>query len=110
MCGKTKLPDLAALVARAGLCVTNDSGPMHLAAALGTPLVAIFGPTDPVWVGPYGKPESVVRVGLECSPCYLRKLRECPYDHACMRQVSAEMVIERAKQVLGDLSVAKLAD
>ena len=110
LCGKTKLPDLAALVARAGLCVTNDSGPMHLAAALGTPLVAIFGPTDPVWVGPYGKPESVVRVGLECSPCYLRKLRECPYDHACMRQVTAEMVIERAKQVLGDLSVAKLAD
>jgi lipopolysaccharide heptosyltransferase I len=106
LCGKTRLPDLAALVNRANLCVTNDSGPMHLAAALGTPVVAIFGPTDPVWVGPYGKPESVVRVGLKCSPCYLRKLRECPYDHACMRQVSAEMVIERAHRILGRKTVA----
>jgi len=102
LCGKTSLPELAALVRRSGICITNDSGPMHLAAALGTPLVAIFGPTDPVWVGPYGHPRSVVRVGLPCSPCYLRKLRECPYDHACMKKVSAETVIERAHEILGD--------
>jgi lipopolysaccharide heptosyltransferase II len=102
LCGKTSLAELAALVRRTGICITNDSGPMHLAAALGTPVVAIFGPTDPVWVGPYGSPRSVVRVGLPCSPCYLRKLRECPYDHACMKQVSAEMVIDRAHEILGD--------
>jgi lipopolysaccharide heptosyltransferase I len=106
LCGKTSLPQLASLVRRAGICITNDSGPMHLAAALGTPLVAVFGPTDPVWVGPYGQARSVVRVGLACSPCYLRKLRECPYDHACMKQVSAEMVIARAHEVLGQEAVA----
>jgi len=101
LCGQTLLSELAALIRRVGICITNDSGPMHLAAALGTPLVAVFGPTEPVWVGPYGSPHAVVRVGLPCSPCYLRKLRECPYDHACMRQVSAEMVIDRARQILG---------
>jgi len=101
VCGGTNLSELAALIRRAGICITNDSGPMHLAAALGTPLVAVFGPTDPVWVGPYGSPHAVVRVDLACSPCYLRKLRECPNGHACMHQVSAAMVIDRARQVLG---------
>src|SRR5205807_836977 len=88
------------------ICVTNDSGPMHLAAALGTPLVAVFGPTDPVWVGPYGRPHAVVRVPLACSPCYLRKLRECPNDHKCMKQVSAAMVIERARAILDEAARA----
>jgi heptosyltransferase-1 len=100
LAGKTSLPELAELIRRARLCVTNDSGPMHLAAALGTPVVAIFGPTDPVWVGPYGQPDSVVRVDLPCSPCYLRKLRDCPFNHQCMREVTPGMVIDRARQIL----------
>jgi heptosyltransferase-1 len=102
LCGKTSLSELAALIRRARLCVTNDSGPMHLAAALGTPVVAIFGPTDPVWVGPYRQPDSVVRAGVPCSPCYLRKLRECPFSHRCMHEVTPKMVIDRAKQVLAE--------
>ena len=98
--GQTTVSQLAALIRRAGLCVTNDSGPMHLAVAIGTPLVSIFGPTDPLWIGPYARPDAVVRVDLPCSPCYLRNLRDCPNDHACMRQVTPRMVIERIEQTL----------
>jgi lipopolysaccharide heptosyltransferase I len=109
LCGRTSLSELAALTRRASLCVANDSGPLHLAAALGTPLVAIFGPTDPVWVGPYGRSDAVVRAGVPCSPCYLRSLSQCRYDHACMHQVTPEMVIERAERVLKEHSTAGAA-
>lgn len=106
LCGRTSVSELAAILRRARLCVCNDSGPMHLAAALNVPLVAIFGPTDPVWVGPFGRPEAVVRLGLDCSPCYLRKLRDCPHGHACMRQVTPEMVIARIERVLAAANAA----
>ncbi len=59
--GQTKLSELAALIRRADLCVTNDSGSMHLTVALGRPVVSVFGPTDPLWIGPYGRPDAVVR-------------------------------------------------
>ncbi len=101
LAGQTSLGELAALIKRAAICVTNDSGPMHLAVALGRPVVSIFGPTDPVWVGPYGHPHAVVRAELPCSPCYLRRLKDCPHDHACMKDVTAAMVIERVNMVLG---------
>jgi lipopolysaccharide heptosyltransferase II len=100
LCGLTSLSDLVALMRRARLCIANDSGPLHLAAALGTPLVAIFGSTDPVWVGPYEQPDAVVRAGVVCSPCYLRQLRQCRFNHTCMREVTAEIVIERAEHIL----------
>ena len=80
-----------------------------MAAVLNRPLVSIFGPTDPVWVGPYGKPESVVRVELPCSPCYLRKLSQCPHEHACMQQVTAEMVMEQLRAVLGNELMLRVA-
>jgi lipopolysaccharide heptosyltransferase I len=99
--GKTTVSQLAALIRRSGMCVTNDSGPMHLAAAVGAPLVAIFGPTDSLWVGPYGRPESVVRADLPCSPCYLRRIKDCPFGHACMKQVTPAQVIARVEQLLG---------
>jgi lipopolysaccharide heptosyltransferase I len=98
--GRTTLSDLAALMDRAEVCVTNDSGSMHLAVALGRPVVSVFGPTDPVWIGPYGRPEAVVRVELPCAPCYLRKVRRCPHGHACMTEVRGDMVIERLKKTL----------
>jgi lipopolysaccharide heptosyltransferase I len=98
--GKTTLSELAALIRRAAICVTNDSGSMHLTAALGRPVVSIFGPTDPVWIGPYGQTDAVVRAGIECSPCYLRRLNRCPHEHACMTQVTADMVIARIDHVL----------
>jgi len=99
LAGQTTPAHLAALIQRAGICVTNDSGPMHLAAALDTPVVSIFGPTDPVCIGPYGHPESVVRLELPCSPCNYRKLSQCPYDHACMQGVTSQMVIERIERI-----------
>lgn len=70
--GKTSVRSLAALFKRARLVVTNDSGPMHIAAAVGTPTVAIFGPTDPVKTGPYGRAHKVVRAGCNCAPCMSR--------------------------------------
>jgi lipopolysaccharide heptosyltransferase II len=99
--GQTTLAELAALMNRSTINVTNDSGSMHLAVALGRPVVSVFGPTNPTWVGPYRRPEAVVRADLPCSPCYFRKLSQCPYDHACMKQISAEEVIERVRVVLG---------
>lgn len=98
--GQTSLTELAALIRRAAVCVTNDSGSMHLTVALGRPVVSIFGPTDPLWVGPYGRPHAVVRADVACAPCYLRKLSRCPHDHACMRQVGASRAIECVEQAL----------
>ncbi len=98
--GQTRLSDLAALIGRAEVCVTNDSGSMHLAVALERPVVSVFGPTDPVWVGPYGRPHAVVRVALPCSPCYLRRLQACSHGHACMKEVTGKMVITCLEKVL----------
>lgn len=100
LCGKTTPADLAALIERAEVAVTNDSGSMHVAASLGKPMVSVFGPTNPVHIGPYQRPESVVRVNLSCSPCNFRRLSQCPFDHACMKQVTSEMVVERVRKVL----------
>jgi heptosyltransferase I len=100
LAGETTLSELAALIARATLCVSNDSGPMHLAVALGRGVVAIFGPTDPVWAGPYQRGSAVLRAELPCSPCYLRRLERCTHDHDCMRQVDAAAVIARAETVI----------
>ena len=100
LAGMTSLSELAALIRRSAISVTNDSGPMHLAVALDRPVVSIFGPTDPVWIGPYRRADAVLHADLECSPCYLRKLKHCHHDHACMRSVSAPAVIERAERIL----------
>jgi heptosyltransferase-1 len=109
LCGQTALSELAALIERAAVCVTNDSGSMHLTVALGRPVVSIFGPTDPVWIGPYGRPGAVVRAGLPCSPCYLRRLDRCPHGHACMGEVTAWEVIGRLEQVLAGESAGRCA-
>lgn len=92
LCGKTTLRQLAALVERAAIVVTADSTPMHLAAALDRPLVALFGPTSPERTGPYGRAQDVVRIDLECSPCYLKKLSQCPHDHACMQRLDVNQI------------------
>ena len=100
LAGRTTLTELAAIVRRARLCITNDSGPMHLAVALQRPVVSIFGPSDALWIGPYRRPEAVISAQVPCAPCYLRALRRCPNDHACMRAVSPADVIERAERSL----------
>jgi len=100
LAGRTTLTELAEIVRRASLCITNDSGPMHLAVALQRPVVSIFGPSDALWIGPYRRPDAVISAQVPCAPCYLRTLRRCPNDHACMRAVSPTAVIERAERSL----------
>jgi lipopolysaccharide heptosyltransferase I len=104
--GQTTLSELAALIRRAELCVTNDSGSMHLTVALNRPVVSIFGPTDEIWIGPYRRPEAVVSVQKECAPCYFRQLSDCPHNHACMRDVTPGMVIECIERVLAGVPLA----
>jgi lipopolysaccharide heptosyltransferase I len=96
LCGRTTLRQLAALIDRAAIVITADSTPMHLAAALDRPLVALFGPTNPVRTGPYARMHDVVRLQLACSPCYLRRIADCPFDHACMRQLAVEPIVDAA--------------
>ena len=100
--GETSLSELAALISRASICIAHDSGPMHLAVALGRPVVALFGPSDEVWAGPYGRDNAVARAALPCAPCYLRRLKSCMHAHACMEQLPVEAVIERAEKVLAN--------
>jgi heptosyltransferase I len=107
LAGETTLSEMAALIRRSTICLTNDSGPMHMAVALDRPVVSIFGPTDELWIGPYGRPDAVLRANLPCAPCYLRVLSRCAYGHACMQQVSAAAVIERIEGTLAAWAIAK---
>jgi lipopolysaccharide heptosyltransferase I len=95
--GMTDLSELACLMKRADILITNDSGPMHIAAAAGTPVVAIFGPTDPSLCGPYGEGHLVVRKELPCSNCYCEV---CPQEHQCMTSISLGEVIGEVKSKL----------
>jgi lipopolysaccharide heptosyltransferase II len=92
LCGKTTLRQLVALLERASLVIANDSGPMHVAAALGRPLVTPFGPTNPVRTGPYQRMDSVIRLDLACSPCYAR---QCSHL-SCLKWLTSETVMTRA--------------
>ena len=100
LAGMTTLSELAALIQRSTISITNDSGPMHLAVALDRPVVSIFGPTDSIWIGPYRRTNAVLHADLPCSPCYLRQLKHCNHGHACMHSVSTLAVIERAESLL----------
>jgi heptosyltransferase II len=88
---------LAAVLARARLLVSNDSGPMHLAAAVGTPVVAFFGPTDPGRTAPTGSPARVLDRYVFCSPCFRSK---CPYGHECMKEITVEMALAACDEIL----------
>lgn len=88
---------IAALAARARVVVANDSGPMHLAAAVGTPVVALFGPTDPGRTGPRGPVWQVLDRYVFCSPCYLK---QCPYRHECMTGIDVEEVAAAVERLL----------
>ncbi len=93
LAGKTSVRELLALIRRCSFFITNDSGPMHVAAALGVPLVAIFGPTDHATTSPYAQKAYIVRNHIECAPC---KLRKCPTDHQCMSGITVDQVVEAA--------------
>jgi lipopolysaccharide heptosyltransferase I len=93
--GRTSLRELAAVLSLAELVICNDSGPMHIAAAFGRPLVALFGPTNPARTGPYDPSARVVQLPLECVPCYRR---ECPLlHHNCMVQLEVEAVMQAVR-------------
>ena len=74
LCGETSLPETVEWLRLCDLMVTNDTGPMHVAAALGKPVIALFGPTEPRRTGPYGQLENALRIDLPCSPCFQRIL------------------------------------
>ncbi|MBV9158080.1 MAG: lipopolysaccharide heptosyltransferase II [Acidobacteriaceae bacterium] len=95
--GATNLYEFIQLAAACELFLTNDSGSMHIASALGVPTVAIFGATDDEATGPAGLQSRVVREPVECSPCLLR---ECPIDHRCMTRVDAARVAQTALSLL----------
>ncbi|MFQ5579775.1 MAG: glycosyltransferase family 9 protein [Nitrospiria bacterium] len=90
LAGKTCLGTLAELSRRACFFVCNDSGPMHLAAAMGTPIFALFGPTDPKKVGPYGSTSTVIRKGVDCTGC---RRGRCMQEKKCMKAILVEDVI-----------------
>ncbi len=99
MIGKTSVREMMSLLAHSRLLVTNDSGPMHVAAAFSTPIVAVFGPTDHTTTCPVSKNVKIVRKQVDCAPCLLR---ECPTDHRCMTEITATDVITAACQLLDD--------
>ena len=101
--GKTSIADLPALLSRCHLFVGNDSGAIHVAAAVGLPVVAIFGPTDPYGTAPITPRSTLVQQKPYCSPCFLRR---CPIDHRCMTAITPIMVESAARLRLSAAEVA----
>jgi ADP-heptose:LPS heptosyltransferase len=102
LAGKTSLRQLTALLERASLVIANDTGPMHIAAALGRPLVTMFGPTSPIQTGPYQRMDSVVQLDIPCSPCFSRS---CSH-RSCLVNLGIEPVLRVAEQQLQGEAVA----
>jgi len=96
MAGETSLRELIEIMRAAQVVITNDSGPMHIAAALNVPVIAIFGPTSPAKTGPYGRGHVVLQSEAECVPCFKRACR----DIRCMQEITPEAVYQEALGVL----------
>jgi 3-deoxy-D-manno-octulosonic-acid transferase/heptosyltransferase-1 len=94
--GTTTLLDLASLYKKARMVITTDSGPMHLAAAVETPVIALFGPTDPARTGPYGTGHTIIRAELSCSPCFSKKCS----TKKCMEDISPQQVFAAVEKKL----------
>ena len=101
--GQLSLRQSAALIKEAALLVTNDSAPLHLATAVGTPILAIFGPTVPAFgYGPIRPGDRVAEIALDCRPCSLHGPQVCPLGHhKCMKDQSAESIASQVKRMLG---------
>jgi lipopolysaccharide heptosyltransferase II len=100
--GKTSVVELPALLSHCHLFIGNDSGAMHVAAAVGLPVVGVFGPTDPHGTAPVTPHCTIVQERPYCSPCFLRR---CPTDHRCMRRISPDVVAEAARSWLTSAEV-----
>ena len=92
--GKTSILQLGALLERCEVCLTCDSGPMHIAAAVGTPTVALFGPTSPVRHKPHGTGHTIIEKPVECRPCYKRTCHHQDAPHLCMTEISTAEVVK----------------
>ena len=97
LAGRTSPVILAAMLARCKILITNDTGPMHVAAAAGTPTVALFGSTSPTWTRPFGMGHEVIYHQVECSPCFQRT---CPIGYICLNKISVEEVFQAAQKQL----------
>ncbi|HEV7683348.1 MAG TPA: lipopolysaccharide heptosyltransferase II [Pyrinomonadaceae bacterium] len=97
--GETDLAELVAILSLTDLLVTNDTGPAHIASALGRPTLVIFGPTNPLTTRPFSPFGEIVREPPDCAPCMLR---DCPIDHRCMTAITPADVFERARQLVSD--------
>lgn len=97
LAGETTLREFIDMTAACLLCLANDSGAMHIAAAVAVPSVTVFGPTDETATGPTGPTARLVREPVDCAPC---KRRECPIDHRCMTRVHVPQVVEIATEAL----------
>ena len=103
LAGKTSLKELAYLYTRCKTLVTTDTGPMHIAAAMGCPVVALFGPTAPWRTGPYGQGHKVIRAGIECSPCFKKKCEHM----SCMKDITVESVFNAVENIVTDKEYVK---
>jgi heptosyltransferase-2 len=99
LAGKTNLKEAIALIAKCHLFISNDSGLMHVAGALGIPTVAVFGSTNPTTTSPVGEKSIVIYKGVPCSPC-LKKV--CPTDFTCMERIGADEVYDTARKLLAE--------
>ncbi len=97
LAGRTTLGQLMGLIKECSLLITNDSGPMHLAAALGVSQIAIFGSTSEIATGPLSSKAEVIKNPVDCSPCFLR---ECPIDFPCMKGITVDRVLAAAEKRL----------
>ena len=95
--GKTSVAELAALISIADVLITNDTGPAHIGAAVGTPTLVIFGPTNPLTTKPFGAAGAIIRHPPDCAPCMLR---DCPIDHRCMTAITPQEVFEQARRMM----------
>jgi heptosyltransferase-2 len=102
--GKTSLDQITAVLDRADLIVTNDTGPAHIGAALGRPTIVIFGPTNPLTTRPFAPEAEILRNPPDCAPCMLR---DCPIDHRCMTALTVDEVFEHSVALLKRGSFAK---
>lgn len=99
LAGKYSIPESCGLLKRMDLVISNDSGPMHMAAAVGTKVLALFGPTDAARTGPYGKQHRVLTADIDCRPCYSRSCSKSGIP--CLSGVTAERVAQAAMEMLG---------
>jgi ADP-heptose:LPS heptosyltransferase len=95
--GQTSLRDLIGIFQRATFAIGPDSGPMHIAAATGIPVISLWGATSPIRSAPWGSTELILRGSAACSPCYVR---HCPIGRRCMQQITPEQVLGLVRKIM----------